>query len=247
MASSVPLRDYLRQRAAWVWNQQGHAFDHGLALQEETLTEMLLLRMARDHAKHGLTITMFNKTEEAKNGADWEWIIRMPGCELGLRVQAKRLYHRDKKADYGGLDPNSGQAGKLIARAGSRIPVYVFFNHDLGISSSLLSSGGEPPYRGRSFWGCSVACAKKVQSAKSNKLSVLKRHMRPWHRLITTSGSCGVYPALGISPQEVEASMPPERRQVIERIRDRDFMLAYLDEEDLGGVAILDFSDFRGD
>ena len=130
MAASVPLRDYLRQRAAWVWNQQGHAFDHGLALQEETLTEMLLLRMARDHAKHGLTVTMFTKSEEAQNGADWEWIVRMPGCELGLRVQAKRLYHRDKKADYGGLDPNSGQAGKLIARAGSRIPVYVFFNHD---------------------------------------------------------------------------------------------------------------------
>ena len=69
MAVAVPLRDYLRQRAAWVWNQQGHAFDHGLALQEETLTEMLLLRMARDHAKHGLTITMFTKAEEAKKFA----------------------------------------------------------------------------------------------------------------------------------------------------------------------------------
>ena len=33
---------------------------------------MLLLRMARDHVKHGLSVTMFNKTEEGINGADWE-------------------------------------------------------------------------------------------------------------------------------------------------------------------------------
>jgi len=246
MAASVPLRDYLRQRASWVWNQQGHAFDNGLSLQEETMTEMLLLRMAQDHAKHGLTVTMFTKAEEAKNGADWEWIVQMPGCELGLRVQAKRLYHKDKKVDYGGLAPSSAQASKLITRAGGRIPVYVFFNHDQGMNSRLLSAGGEPPYRGRSFWGCSVACAKKVQAAKSNKLSDLKKHMRPWHRLISLSGVCGAYPALGISPQEAEASMSSQRRQVIERIKDRNFMLSYLDAEDLGGVAILDFSDFRG-
>lgn len=208
---------------------------------------MLLLRMAQDYAKHGLIITMFNKTAEGNNGADWEWIVRMPGCELGLRVQAKRLYHRDKKADYGGLDPNSGQAGKLIARAGSRIPIYVFFNHDHRINSALLSSGGEHPYRGRSFWGCSVAGARMVQAAKSNQLSILKKHMCPWHRLISTSGGCEAYAALGITPQEVEASMPPQRREVVERIRDRNFMLTYVAAEELDGVAILDFSDFRGD
>lgn len=75
MAASVPLRGYLRQRAASVWNHQSHAFDHGLALQEETLTEMLLLRMAQDHAKHGLSVKMFSKAEESVNGADWEWIV----------------------------------------------------------------------------------------------------------------------------------------------------------------------------
>ncbi|MFN4153498.1 MAG: hypothetical protein ACK4HF_02495 [Paracoccaceae bacterium] len=72
MAASVAMRDYLRRRAAWVWNEQSHAFDHGLSLQEETLTEMLLLRMARDHETNGLTVKMFSKPEEAINGADWE-------------------------------------------------------------------------------------------------------------------------------------------------------------------------------
>ena len=160
MPHPISLRDYLRQRAAWVWNEQGHAFDHGLTLQEETLTEMLLLRMARDHAKHGLAVTMFNKTEEGINGADWEWIIRTRSCELGLRVQAKRLFHHGKSQDYGGLDPKSDQADKLITKAGPNIPLYVFFNHDHGLNSNLLHGGGEHPYRGRSYWGCAIACAK---------------------------------------------------------------------------------------
>lgn len=246
MAKPTSLRDYLRQRAAWVWNEQGHAFDTGLALQEETLTEMLLLRMARDHGKHGLTVTMFNKAEEAKNGADWEWIVKTGGCELGLRVQAKRLYHKAKAVDYGGLGPTSKQAAKLISRAGTSIPIYVFFNHDHGQNSSLLTGGTESPYRGRSYWGCSVASAKKVMTAKSNKLSTLKPIMKPWHRLISHTGRCGAFSAMGIPRQEITASMPEDRREVTERIRDRNFMENYLQEEELAGVAILDFSDFRG-
>ncbi|CUJ89762.1 hypothetical protein RUE5091_00925 [Ruegeria denitrificans] len=247
MPSAISLRDYLRQRAAWVWNEQGHAFNNGLALQEETLTEMLLLRMARDHAKHGLNVTMFNKTEEGINGADWEWIIRTRFCELGLRVQAKRLYHKDKSKDYGGLDPSSPQAGKLIKRAGSNIPLYVFFNHDHGVNSKLLHGGGEHPYRGRSYWGCSIACAKKVKAAGTNKLSDLKKHMKPWHRLVTMSGKCDAKNALGITQDEMNASMPVSRRVVLENIRNRDFMSQYIQTEELAGVAILDFSDFRGE
>lgn len=247
MPSPISLRDYLRQRAAWVWNEQGHAFKHGLVLQEETLTEMLLLRMARDHAKHGLNVTMFDKTEEGINGADWEWIIRTRFCEMGLRVQAKRLYHKSKSTDFGGLDPSSPQAGKLIKKAGSNIPLYVFFNHDHGVNSRLLHGGGEYPYRGPSYWGCSIACAKKVKAARTNKLSDLKKHMKPWHRLVTASGKCDAMSALGITPDEMEASMPQTRRFLFENIRDRDFMSRYIQTEELAGVAILDFSDFRGE
>lgn len=245
MAHSVPLRDYLRQRAAWVWNQQGHAFDHGLALQEETLTEMLLLRIAQDQTRHGLTVTMFSKAEEAKNGADWEWVVRTSTCSLWLRVQAKRLYHRSRKVDYGGLDPKSGQTAKLIRQAGGRAPVYVFFNHDHGLNSDLLASGGHSPYRGRSFWGCSVAGAKEVQAAKSNKLSDLKKCMRPWHRLITPSGACEATASLGAAPRPEDAAVVAPWFQTVEQIRDRDFMSTYLDNEELAGFAYLDFRKFK--
>lgn len=240
------VRRYLRTLAGWTWNRQNEALKLGLTLQEETLTEMLLSRMARDHGKHGLKVTMFNKAEEALNGADWEWIVKTGRCELGLRVQAKRLYHQGKSIDYGGLNPNSKQAANLIARAGTSIPIYVFFNHAHGNNSRLLQGGGEAPYRGRSYWGCSIACAKRVQSSGSNKLSALKPLMRPWHRLISSSGKCEAFSVLGISPPEIETAMPISRREVVERIRDRDFMLEYLQHEDLAGVAILDFSEFRG-
>ena len=244
MASPVDIRNYLRSRAAWVWNEQGHAFDQGLCLQEETLTEMLLLRMARDHKAHGLNITLFNKHEEKKNGADWEWLIRTPFCEVTMRIQAKRLYHMDTGKDYGGLGPNSKQAQKLIARAGGAEPLYVFFNHDHGQNSKLLEAGGEIPFRGRSFWGCSIAAAQKVAAAKSNKLADLLPLMKPWHRLLTMAGGCGL-PEIGADAASAKRQFSFDRRMVIERIRDRGFLSEYLLERELAGVAFFDFSDFR--
>lgn len=246
MAISPALRDYLRQRAGWVWREQARAFNYGLSLQEETLTEMLLLRMAQDHASHGLSVTMFSKPAEAVNGADWEWIIQTSGCILGFRVQAKRLYYRGTGPDYGGLNPKSMQVDKLIAQAGSCIPIYVFYNHELGTNSGLLTAGGDYPYRGRSFWGCAVATAQAVKAANSNNLRDLQKVMKPWHRLVSTTGACGIISALGVPQGAVQETLAASRWQVIERIRDQEFMLSYLAERELAGVAVFDFSDFRG-
>ena len=191
------IQRYLRLRAGWVWNQQNRAFRHGLSLQEETITEMLLLRMAKDRSKHGMRVRMFNKRQEGKNGADWEWFIRTRYCSLGLRVQAKRLYHRDTAGDkdYGGLDPDSSQIDTLISKAGSKLPVYVFFNHNHGTNSRLLKAGSSSwEYQGRTFWGCSIASAHEVKKANSNKLKDMLKNpgpnMVPWHRMIDSSGQC---------------------------------------------------------
>ena len=245
MAYSSPLRDYLRQRAGWVWREQARAFSYGLSLQEETLTEMLLLRMAQDHAAHGLSVTMFSKPAEAINGADWEWIVQTPGCMIGLRVQAKRLYYHGTGPDYGGLNPKSSQAEKLIAQAGHLIPVYVFYNHEHGTNSGQLTSGGESPYRGRSFWGCAIANANAVKTANSNSLKDLRKIMKPWHRMVTTTGACGMSAALGVSRGAARETLTASRLQVVERIRDPSYMLPYLSEHELAGVAVIDFSDFR--
>ena len=248
MPSLASLRDYLRARAAWVWNEQNHAFKRGLALQEETLTEMLLLRMAKDHAKHGLIVKLFNKAQESRNGADWEWHIVTTSCCLSLRIQAKRLYHRKKSSGYGGLDPTSPQTDKLISKAAasSCIPIFVFFNHDHGLKSRMFESGGEAPYRGRSYWGCSVASAERVKACATNQVSGLRPVLAPWHRLITPRGTCAV-PAVFGSPSDGFRIQPTERnRRVLEEIENTDFMERFTEEEELAGVATMDFTEFRG-
>jgi hypothetical protein len=247
MASQLVIRDYLSRRARWIWEIQSRAFRHGLSLQEETLTEILLLRMADERAAHGLTVTLFNKQAEAVNGADWEWIIQTPDCEIGLRVQAKRLYKHGTGQDYGGLKPGSPQVDKLIDQAGSFIPVYVFYNHGHGTSSSLLKAEGKHLHRHRYFWGCSVASAHAVKAVNSNRLKDLLKVMKPWHHLVTETGACGVYSVLG-APENRRLDMiaPSPLQEVIEQIDNQDFMLKYLTRKELAGVAVIALSDFEG-
>lgn len=244
MASFTGIRDYLRRRASSVWTEQSRAFDHGLSLQEETLTEMLLLRMAQDHAAHGLKVTLFNRPTEAINGADWEWVIRTPDCEIGMRVQAKRLYHRRQEADYRGLDPKSPQVDKLIDQAGSFIPVYVFYNHEHGKISDLLKAEGKRSYSQRRFWGCSVASAHAVKEANSNRLKDLVKVMKPWHHLVTETGACNLHSILGRSENTGPGMITHSPSDVAEHIHNQDFMLGYLSEKELAGVAVLDLSNF---
>ncbi len=247
------IRQYLRAMAGWSWREQGHAFKHGLALQEETITEMLLLRMAKDRTKHGVKVRMFTKNEEGKNGADWEWIVKTASCEVGFRVQAKRLYHKDKNLDYGGLDVNPSQTDKLIKHAEDcdRIPVYVFYNHAHGKHSKQFDTGTEAGFRGPSYWGCSIASAEKVKAKikekKSNKLADLKPIMKPWHHLFSESGTCNTQSALGFAP-DASGETPPSQHDVVEFLRASNIeaLEGYLRDNELEGAALIDFSNFRG-
>ncbi|MFN4153499.1 MAG: hypothetical protein ACK4HF_02500 [Paracoccaceae bacterium] len=135
---------------------------------------------------------------------------------------------------------------KLIAQARTSIPIYVFFNHPHGVNSKLLNGGGEKPYRGQSFWGCAVASAYAVKAANSNSLMKLRKCMKPLHRMLSETGVCDIHSSLGLTPAAVRDSMPATRREVVERLEDRDFMLTYLKQHDLSGVAVINFTDFRG-
>lgn len=252
-AYSDALRNYLRGLAGWVWNQQGHALSHGngLVIHEETITEMLLLRMAKDQAKHNIKIQMFSKAQEVINGSDWEWHLRTKHCRHGLRVQAKRLYVNPKGPEYLGLDLKKAQHGNLIskARAAGLTPAYVFYNHDKSPSSRKFDNSGLPEYRGRSHWGCAIAHAKDVTS---NRLNVLKGVMKPWHELIPTNGRCSFSTAApsvsaaatpGADGYHQDGGPPLDMPVWVERFSDRQFLEQYLEEQELGGVAHFDFSD----
>lgn len=152
---SLYFRRQLRHVGRWVWREQEDALHFGLKLQEETITEMLLLRMAREFSSSGLSVKMFNRIQEGGskrykkpgNGADWEWFIKTDHCEVGFRIQAKVLSSgltrggRLSVGKYDGLLKDKKQTNDLIIGAGSKRfnPIYIFYNHSW-ISARVLFS-----------------------------------------------------------------------------------------------------------
>ncbi|TNE56836.1 MAG: hypothetical protein EP341_04475 [Sphingomonadales bacterium] len=248
---SAGMRPYLRSLAGWAWNRQNDAKKHGLSLQEETLTEMLLLRLAKECGPLGLHVKMFTRPQEKRNGADWEWFVRGSGCAVGYRVQAKRLYSSGPlKGQYGGHNPTGTQTDKLIKMAGtSCVPLYVFYNHS---SSSVFDGRGAVGFRGPSFWGCSYANAKSVKAVNSRKPSDLIKVMHPWHELfdfctkpmITTSALWYGKGAMriedtGSSPLSPDSRREPEWLNLLNQPAGMD---DYLGAQELAGVAYIDAS-----
>lgn len=231
--NKLDVRRYLRGLAGWTWNRQAQALSHGLSLQEETLTEMLLLKLAKSGQPLGLRTRMFTRKEESRNGADWEWYIRSASCTMRLRVQAKRLYANGK---YDALKPSGSQCGKLIKQAGKAQPLYIFFNHGKTRAFSGLGSHG---FKGPSFWGCAFAKAKDVQTARSNDPAKLAPYMRPWHELFDT--------CLRGSRQNQRPGIDAPAPDWVDMLGNDDVLDAYLDQHDLAGVALIDATDVQLD
>src|ERR1041384_2843347 len=105
-------------------------------LQEESITDYLLLDLVRAHPQE-VVVKQFNKVKEGgKIGADWLWWFVGGGVGYGMRVQAKRMSR--KGLGYDGLDRNAGKTGikqidLLIQDAAAQnpplYPMYCFYNH----------------------------------------------------------------------------------------------------------------------
>lgn len=261
------IRPYLRRLAGWTWNRQNDAKAHGLSLQEETLTEILLLQIANDWAGQGVRAKLFTRAQEAVNGADWEWFFQGRDCAIGYRVQAKRLYASGRyQGEYGGHDPAGSQSSKLIGQAASRgmYPIYIFYNHS---SSSAFTQTHPGNFRKPSYWGCSFASAQSVKKANSRSPKVLIKHMRPWHELFdnclmpsaatlpTGSQSSQKQPTTGSRLEGIGDGFQPQRPDWVEFLNgvsegETDALEQLMDESDLGGIAFFDIADaslFLGD
>ncbi|MBQ1009915.1 hypothetical protein KBX53_02905 [Micromonospora sp. M51] len=121
--------------AEFTWERVAFA-DAGFSFREDSITEHNLFDLARRHPQ--LLVQRFNGTEEAANGADWEWWVGGPGQGwVGLRVQAKKLatdgtYHeiahttarRQRQYDLlieACLDDEANFAAPIL-------PLYCFYN-----------------------------------------------------------------------------------------------------------------------
>lgn len=217
MVSSGDFRVYMRQLADRVWNEQRAAHSYGLSLQEETITEILLLEMARTLSPLGLTVKMYTKQEEGgrsrtvmvpdangqlikvedviieAEGADWEWFVEgLDGCSASFRVQAKKLYRDSPTKDgrYGGFKPGGKQIDDLIKRAVGSNPIYILYNHGDVSDSALFGPTRQPDFFGNTCWGCAVTTAHFMKHASNDKLATIKPGSVPWHRFFSIGRPC---------------------------------------------------------
>lgn len=244
------LRAYLRLIAGWIWHEQDDAFGFGLSLQEETLTEILLLKMARDLGPVGLDVQMFKKPEEGQNGADWEWYFEGPNCSAGFRIQAKILKHnKASPGEYKQLGLPKGQTQNLIDEAKKHRfnPIYIFYNHPCVLDHDLFGPSVQPDWFGRSCWGCSVATAEFVRTVPNKKLATVIKGSRPWHQFFRLGKTCGTAIAVQQMPGEQEFQEDPQRPEwadALRELRDADQglrderMEGLLAHRKLAGVAL---------
>lgn len=135
--SRVGMGLVLADEAESVYERLNQAESLGLSMSEETITETLLLNIARDMPAN-VRLKSFNKYEEGhETGADWEWWFGdgVGSWWVGMRVQAKKL-HELAGARHGyDLAYKSAKAAvrqidRLIANAdvNSMDAVYALYN-----------------------------------------------------------------------------------------------------------------------
>ncbi|SDM73900.1 hypothetical protein SAMN05518871_102125 [Psychrobacillus sp. OK028] len=129
-----------KQASRDIWRDYGESAERGFIFGEETITETTLMELARRMPRtlvsrnFHIATEPFNKTEERKNGADWEWFIIDGNEWTKLLVQAKKLKIKDQKNKYNLhhlYTDGSNQCQNIIYRAWEKeyIPVYCFYNY----------------------------------------------------------------------------------------------------------------------
>lgn len=195
--------------SAWTW-----AFlrDAPFRPREDTITESILVDIARDRARHSI-VAKSSQSEEAAMGHDWAWAIHTPVGWLHLLVQAKETSLKSP-ATYPELHKPKAvaQAAALIAAAGrlQALPVYAFYNgsaEPFGRDGNHVAFGGcrhprltreiasyGPPWTtGKSAMGVTFAHASDVlrlvrsKSADRSHATTINGVAMPWECLFCPS------------------------------------------------------------
>lgn len=148
---------------------------------EEAITEHNLLTIAMAHPE-AVRIQSFGKREEARNGADREWIINGSHTTSRLRVQAKRV-SRDgfvRNLDY--HNRYGSQLNQLIKSREFR-PIVCFYATTCHRTKWIEEDGLS--------LGCLFADARKIKKGlrglgkgPKTKFSTYEDLCYPWHRFI---------------------------------------------------------------
>lgn len=200
MSTLTAEQVFLLALARMVWTKRGAAKAASLPFNEETITETLLLDLKTGYPGH-VQLVAFNKSQEAKTGADWLWaFVSADGSQsLTMLVQAKRL--EDAERIYAGINRNIGkrtppvrQIDQLLATARTQgVPaLYAFYNHVGQTSRVPETCGSLPPGDPGHIdgFGVSLADAHAVEAALPDETFDTHRfHSMPLHCLLCSGGS----------------------------------------------------------
>lgn len=181
------LLNYAAMSAAQeVWDTLKEGFRLGRRIKEETITDVLLLRLAQ-RLGGWVTIEDYTRSQEAVHGADWAWVFEYPdGRKIMFRVQAKiMLMDSPARMDdpyYEQLHYRStgiSQTAKLISesRAEKMLPLYCFYT----TYSSRFSNSASCVHVSNDLvegFGASIVGARQISalSRKQKKFSDFAKH-----------------------------------------------------------------------
>ncbi len=213
----------LLDRAAYTWNRRREAKLAGMPFGEESVTETILLDLRLTYPGK-IWIVPFNKREEGKNGADWEWCFASEDESrfLPMLVQAKVL--DDNEHSYNHIGRTIGNTGvrqidRLLETARNRkVPAtYAFYNHLSDESRLPMSCGSLIQGNSQSEpWGISIANAEGVAAILPDQsFGQISGISKPLHCLFCTSGS-GRLPDGG-SPEVIYRNMSRSSRSIEDR------------------------------
>jgi len=200
MRTLTPEQVFLLALSRMVWTKRGAAKAAGLPFNEETITETILLDLQIAYPGH-VQVVAFNKSQEAKTGADWLWsFVSADGSQsLTMLVQAKRL--EDAEQIYSGINRNIGkrtppvrQIEQLLATANAqRVPaLYAFYNHVSQTGRVPQICGSLPPGDPDHIdgFGVSLADAHAVHATLPDEtFDTHCGHSMPLHCLLCSGGS----------------------------------------------------------
>ncbi|MGR3984916.1 MAG: hypothetical protein OD817_06660 [Gammaproteobacteria bacterium] len=125
-----------------VWNYLKDSVRFGISQGEETLTDNLLLYLARNKKKFSKIkiagTKKATKQQESRTGIDWEWWIGRDRRWLRYAVQAKKLCQ--EKEHYAKLrhkvgrarSPHANYQHEILRKYAAKckaIPIYAFYNY----------------------------------------------------------------------------------------------------------------------
>jgi hypothetical protein len=194
------LGEVLLDRAGWTYARLHAGRDHGVKLQEETITEDLLLDIAI--RLPAMAVQTFTHHQESRNGADWQWEWWFEGRQwFGLRVQAKLLKRLSASRlgyDLGYLSGSNGnrQVDLLIdeAKKSAAHAAYVLYNGpDLDLSQFSWQCDRLPS--SEAFFGVSLlpaTVARDLVDKNTVDVAAVGAVSRPWSCLVSCDpfGGC---------------------------------------------------------